>query len=108
LLAINVRDIKVDVSSFGDSFILTDVVPVYVYTDNKRTDVIEAYRYVVAIPSMKFEKMGVKIMGNNPLFELEDGETKNVKFDDLDISLYQDCRTKAVGVSAEANGIHEI
>lgn len=110
-MAIDIRDIKVDVSSFGDSFILTDIVPVYEYKDDKRTDNIEGYRYIVAIPKMKFEKMGVKIESDEPLIDLVDlnaSDGLKVTFENLRIGLYQDFRTKAVGVVAVADGISRI
>lgn len=105
-MAIDIRDIKVDVSSFGDNFILTDVFPVYEYKNDKRTDRLEGYRYIVAIPKMKFEKIGVKIESDEPLIDLnDDNDGMMVTFENLEIGLYQDFRTKAVGVSAVADSI---
>lgn len=110
-MAIDIRDIKVDVSSFGDTFILTDIVPIYEYKDDTRTDNIEGYRYIVAVPKMKFEKMGVKIESDEPLIDLKDlydSDGIMVTFENLRIGLYQDFRTKDVGVVAVADGISRI
>lgn len=106
-MAIDIRDIKVDVSSFGDSFILTDIVPIYEYKGDKRTDNIEGYRYIVAIPKMKYEKMSVRIDSAEPLIDLNDSGIV-VTFENLRIGLYQDYTTKSIGVTAVADGISRV
>ena len=45
-----ITDLIIDPKSLGNKLWLVDVVPVYEYKDNKRTENITVYRYVVAIP----------------------------------------------------------
>ena len=45
-----ITDLIIDPKSLGNKLWLVDVVPVYEYKDNKRTENITAYRYVVAMP----------------------------------------------------------
>ena len=57
---LNIRDMRIDPACLGQKKLLVDVVPVYEYRDNKRTDTVVAYRYIVALPELRLEKIGVK------------------------------------------------
>ena len=59
-----------------------DVVPVHEYRDNKRMDTVVAYRYIVALPELRLEKIGVKIEGRQLLDkpEIEHGDYDNVLY----------------------------
>lgn len=80
------KDLIIDPKSLGRRFWLVDVVPVYEYKDNVRTDNITAYRYVVALPDKGLDKIGVKIEGS-PLMEKPDGYAE-VTFQGLEINVY--------------------
>lgn len=107
-MAINITDLKIDVSCLGDQFILTDVIPMYEYKNNERTDNIEGHRYVVALPQFKFEKIAVRVEdGNIPSIEITEGESKNVYFENLDVSIFYNFNEKKYGVTAKADSISE-
>lgn len=52
---LNIRDLRIDPSSLGAKKLLVDVFPVYEYKDQKRTDTVVGYRYVVALPELALE-----------------------------------------------------
>ena len=58
-----ITDLIIDPKSLGNKLWLVDVVPVYEYKDNKRTENIIAYRYIVAMPEKNLDKINVKIEG---------------------------------------------
>ena len=61
---LSIRDLRIDPACLGKK-ILVDIAPFYVYTpEKKRTDVIQGYRYTVALPDLHLEKISVKIDGN--------------------------------------------
>ena len=48
---LNIRDLKIDANAtLGSKKLLVDVVPVYEYQNNQRTDKIVAYRYITVLP----------------------------------------------------------
>lgn len=106
-MALRVTDLKIDVSSLGNSFLLVDVVPAYAYVDNKRTDTIVGYKYVCALPAHKLEKISVKIENTTPLIELENADAMiPVVFDDLEVGTYY--RGGSIELSAKASMIHTL
>ena len=84
---LNIRDMRIDPTCLGQKKLLVDIVPVYEYRDNKRTDVVVAYRYIVALPELRLEKLGVKIKGRQ-LMEKPEGFAE-VEFDGLEVSAYE-------------------
>ena len=60
--------------------------PVYEYKDDKRTENITAYRYVVAMPEKNLDKINVKIEGKQ-LIEKPAGYAE-VKFTGLEVIIY--------------------
>lgn len=99
---LNIRDMRIDPACLGQKKLLVDIVPVYEYKDNKRTDTVVAYRYIVALPELRLEKIGVKIEGRQ-LMDKPDGFAE-VEFDGLEVSAYESqghtqITAKAVGVS---------
>lgn len=99
---LNIRDMRIDPASLGQKKLLVDIVPVYEYRDNKRTDVVVAYRYIVALPELRLEKLGVKIEGRQ-LMEKPEGFAE-VEFDGLEVSAYESqghtqITAKAAGVT---------
>lgn len=99
---LNIRDLRIDPACLGRKKLLVDIVPVYEYKDNKRTDTVVAYRYIVALPELRLEKLGVRIEGRQ-LMEKPDGFAE-VEFDGLEVSAYESqghaqITAKAAGVS---------
>ena len=48
---IKLHALKIDVvATLGKRYWLTEVRPVYKYTDNKKTDEIDGYRYTIVLP----------------------------------------------------------
>ena len=100
---LNIRDLRIDPASLGAKMLLVDVVPVYEYKDDRRTDTVTGYRYIVALPEKSLEKIGVKIEGPQLMGRPESGFVE-VNFTGLEVGAYQD-RNKTVQISAKAAGI---
>ena len=72
----------------------------------ERTDKIIGFRYVIALPAHGFEKLSVKIAGDQQI-ELPDGEEYiPVEFDGLDIRVYE--AGGHAQLTASATGIHAV
>ena len=90
---INIRDLRIDPVSLGAKKLLVDIVPVYEYKNNQRTDEVVAHRYIVALPELRLEKIGVK----------PDGFAE-VEFTGLEVSAYEaqghtQITAKAIGIA---------
>lgn len=97
-----VSDLIIDPKSIGSQALLVDVVPVYQYDkNNNRTDTISGYKYVVVLPDIKFEKLGVKIGGSQKLEQPDD--YMPVIFQNLKLSIYT--MNGQLQVAARADGI---
>lgn len=104
---LNIRDLRIDPACLGQKKLLVDIVPVFEYKDNKRMDTVVAYRYIVALPDLRLEKLGVKIDGKQ-LMDKPDGFAE-VEFDGLEVSAYESqghtqITAKAAGVSLVNTG----
>lgn len=98
---LNIRNLKIDPASIGKVKLLVDVVPVHEYRDKQRTDNILGHRYVVALPALAFEKLGVRIDGDQLMDKPE--TAVEVEFSGLELSAYE-----AQGhtmISAKATGV---
>ena len=84
---LNIRDLKIDPASLGAKKLLVDIVPTYEYKDGHRTETVTGYRYIVALPDLSLEKLGVKI-GGKQLMEKPDGYAE-VEFSGLEVSAYE-------------------
>ena len=98
---LNLRDLRIDPVSLGDKMLLVEVVPAYEYKDNKRTDKITGYRYVVCLVEHRLEKLSVRIDGPQ-LMESPDSFVE-VLFSDLEVSGYES--QGKVQFTAKASGI---
>lgn len=96
-----ITDLIIDPKSLGNKLWLVDIVPVYEYKDNRRTENITGYRYVVAMPDKGLDKIGVKIEGKQ-LVEKPDGY-EEVHFTGLEVFIYWFNGQPNVG--AKATGI---
>lgn len=101
------RNLKIDPKSLGKHLWLVDATPVVEYTKSgERTDKIIGFRYVIALPAHGFEKLSVKIAGDQKI-ELPDGEEYiPVEFDGLDIRVYE--AGGHAQLTASATGIHAV
>lgn len=61
---LNIRDIIIDaVATLGDKLLLVGIMPAYEYKDNKRTEHVIGYKYQLASPRLKFDKVNIKVEG---------------------------------------------
>lgn len=85
---LSLNDVRIDASSIGKVKYLAAVSPYYKYDENKnKTDVIEGYRYEVALPEVRYEKLSVKIPGGKQM-DYTVGSDVPVDFTDLEIKAY--------------------
>lgn len=99
---LSIRDLRIDPACLGKK-LLVDIAPFYVYTpEKKRTDVIQGYRYTVALPDLHLEKISVKIDGNQ-LIEKAEGYPE-VEFNGFEMRAYQD-DNKNVLFTAKAESV---
>ena len=98
---INIRDLHIDPASLGAKKLLVDIVPVYEYKNNQRTDSVVAFRYIVALPELRLEKIGVRIDGKQ-LMDKPDGFAE-VEFSGLEVSAYE--AQGHTQITAKATGV---
>ena len=101
---LNIRNVKIDVTSLGQKKLLTDVQPAYEYKDGKRTDTITGYRYEIALVSHNLDKLNVRIDGKQLMDAPEDGFVE-VEFTGLEVGAYEKdghvlFTAKAAGIAA--------
>ena len=81
-------DLVIDVKgSLGGKYWLTEISPVYQYSDNKRTDTVTGYKYIVCLPEKSLEKIAVKIDGKQ-LLEQPTSSYVEVQFQNLEVFIY--------------------
>lgn len=105
-MAIKVTDLRIDPTSLGDTFLLADITPVFEYKDGERTKNIDCYRYHVVLPTLKMEKIGVKVAKKVPLFDLEKDEIPvgvKVIFENLEVGTY--FSNGQINVNAKADSV---
>ncbi|MCH1980460.1 hypothetical protein MCG44_12000 [Lawsonibacter sp. OA9] len=98
---LNIRDLRIDPASLGAKKLLVDIVPVYEYKNNQRTDAVVAFRYIVAPPALRVEKIGVRIDGKQ-LMDKPDGFAE-VEFSGLEVSAYE--AQSHTQITAKATGV---
>lgn len=72
-IMLKITDLKIDPTSLGDVFLLAEISPSYEYKDGERTTNINGYKYSVALPQLRFEKISIKVplnKKNQPLFDI--------------------------------------
>lgn len=82
----NISDLIIDPKSLGNKLWLVDILPVYVYENNKRTENISGYRYIVAMPEKNLDKIGIKIEGKQQV-EKPEGYAE-ITFQNLEVFIY--------------------
>lgn len=104
---IKMSDLKIDTKCFGGEYLLVDIVPSYDYKDGKKTNNLLCYKYEVALPKFKMEKLSVKIPSNvAPIVDIDNNEEipmKNVIFEGLEIGCYMSDRF--VNLTATAKSV---
>lgn len=99
---LNIRDLRIDPASLGAKKLLVDISPAYEYKDNRRTDTVTGFKYVVALSEHSLEKLSVKIEGKQLMEKPEDFAP--VEFEGLELFVYMSDGKPMV--SAKATGIH--
>lgn len=84
---LDTKKLRIDPSSLGTVFMLTDVTPWYEYSNGRRTDSQIGFKYVVAVANHGLEKVAVKIKGKHALVETGD-DFPQVKFENLELVPY--------------------
>ncbi|MCI6006893.1 MAG: hypothetical protein MRZ25_01355 [Ruminococcus sp.] len=87
-------------ASVGKNLILVAIKPSYVYADGKRSDQLEGFRYDLVLPERSYDKLSVKIAGEQKL-ELSEGETQFVTLDGLSLKLYWSPQGHKVSATAD-------
>lgn len=101
-----ITDVVIDANAtIGTNPLLVDVKPCFVYVDGKKTENIEGYRYIVALPDYELEKIGVKVLGECRIEKPEKGYVP-VEFEKLDMRIYW--RNGDYDISASAEAIKQI
>lgn len=84
----NITDVAIDAKkTLGAQMLLVDIHPVFEYQDGKRSDTIIGYKYDICLPERQFEKISVKILGEQKIENPQDGYTE-VVFSDLELFIY--------------------
>ena len=97
-----ISDLIIDPRSLGSKLWLVDVTPAYEYKDNRRTDTVSGYKYVICMPDKNYEKIGIKVDGKQLMEKPKEGYTE-VCFKDLELFVYWSNNQPVV--AARASGI---
>lgn len=92
----NILNVCIDaVKTVGTELILIGIRPYYKYEDGKKVDKIEGYRYEIVLCQRKYERLFVKIAGDQriPFFE------------NLELHVYYQWKTGTYEISATATNI---
>lgn len=100
-----ITNLKLNANCIGKKMLLVDVVPCYIYTNGQKTNEIEGYRYIVALPDVGFDKLGVKIEGQQLIEKPE--SYVDVSFEGLQVFIYWRAGTYEVGATATAIKVKE-
>lgn len=90
---LKVTDLRIDPASLGKEFLLADITPSYDYKDGERTQNVNGYKYSVALPAVRFEKVSVKIpleKKNTALFDISESIPTGIKvgFKNIEVKTY--------------------
>ena len=99
----DVKSVVVDAyATVGKNLLLVSISSAYSYENGKRTDTVIGYKYEVVMPEKMYEKLSVRIDGDQKL-ELPENETPQVVFEGLKMSLYW--TPQGYNIKATANNI---
>ena len=100
----NILNVCIDaVKTVGTELILIGIRPYYKYEDGKKVDKIEGYRYEIVLCQRKYERLFVKIAGDQRIPFNEDGLP--VQFENLELHVYYQWKTGTYEISATATNI---
>lgn len=105
-MAIKITDLRIDPTSLGNTFLLADITPVYEYKDGQRTQNLQGFRYFCVLPSLKMEKLGIKVEHTTPLVDFEKEDIPvgtQVNFDNLEVGSY--FSNGQININAKASNI---
>ena len=97
-----ITDLQIDLKSLGNKLWLVEVAPAYAYQDNRRTDTVIGYRYIVALPERGLDKVSIRIDGAKRM----DAPNDFVKFENLEVFIYWSRGEYQLG--ARATNIHPV
>lgn len=97
-----ITDLVISPESLGKKFWLTGVTKIVEYKDNRPTENVVGYRYVVALPERNLDKINIRIDGKQLLDAPENGYVE-VSFQNLEVFIYWLNKEPCVG--AKATGI---
>lgn len=87
-------------ASVGKTLILVNVTPSYAYENGTRTDKLEGYRYEIVLPEKAYEKLSVRIPGEQRI-EVSEGDTPFVSLDGLSLKLFWTPQGHKVSATAD-------
>lgn len=110
---LKITDLKIDPNSLGDVFLLAEISPSYDYKDGERTTNINGYKYSVALPKLRFEKISIKVpleKKNTPLFDInsENPIPTGIKVDFKNIEVKSYFSNGNINVTASADDVFVI
>lgn len=84
----NIKDVVIDAyATIGKSCMAVGVTPAYAYENGQRTGTVIGYKYEIVMPERMFEKLSVRILGEQKL-EIPENETPTVYLEGLTMKLY--------------------
>ena len=102
-----IKNLIIDANrSVGKNLVLVDVAPIKSYVDGRRMNEVSGYRYTVALPDKAFDKLVVKIDGEQQLDKPVEGNYPKVVFVGLELNLYW--TPEGHKVSAKADDIKAV
>lgn len=102
----NILNVCIDaVKTVGTELILIGIRPYYKYEDGKKVDKIEGYRYEIVLCQRKYERLFVKIAGDQRIPFNEDEGGLPVQFENLELHVYYQWKTGTYEISATATNI---
>lgn len=101
---ISLSNVIISTKTLGSKLLLTRVRAAYVYSNGVKTDTIEGYSYEIVCPGCNYEKIAVRIEGNQQLDSPE--EAIPVCFDGLELFIYYNVSLRSYQLGARAKAIH--
>ncbi len=93
-------------ATLGENLKLVGIAPAYEYRDGKRLNDVVGYRYSVVSPTLGYDKIDIKVLGEQPLVDPEKfqvGQALPIVLVNPQIKVFQDFRTKEIKISATAD-----
>ncbi len=94
----NIAKVPVDVRRLLHSALLISVAPAFEYQNGVRTKNVIGYKYGVLLPELAYEKINIKILGDQQMEVKEDAIA--VQFEEVEAKIYNVDGRYDVSVSA--------